>query len=260
MSFTFRNLFSEEDGVSGAGAPGADHYGVEAQGGDPDATGARNAPDGQSARMVEGGATDPANAGATDPANAGAQENFRTYQVSELLPFIPPAISAESGIPMEKLVAIPVPPNGSSDVSLSTIYRVVPELFAAEITPLNDSEVTLPVKLEELQPTQPSGGGISRGAVGAFSAHACPPMDATPACADADNPFWYPDSDSSVATENFPAPKLSAPAAAAQDPPTQAPSQTAFGAPEQGESNPFAEFENIMPSGQAVEVTLPGGL
>jgi len=251
MSFTFRNLFSEEDGVSGAGAPGADHCGVEAQGGDPDAAGARNAPDGQSARMVEGGAT--------DPANAGAQENFRTYQVSELLPFIPPAISAESGIPMEKLVAIPVPPNGSSDVSLSTIYRVVPELFAAEITPLNDSEVTLPVKLEELQPTQPSGGGISRGAVGAFSAHACPPMDATPACADADNPFWYPDSDSSVATENFPAPKLSAPAAAAQDPPTQAPSQTAFGAPEQGESNPFAEFENIMPSGQAVEVTLPEG-
>ncbi|MCH1407447.1 MAG: hypothetical protein L7V87_00300, partial [Verrucomicrobiales bacterium] len=250
MSFTFRNLFSEEDGVPGAAAPGADPFGLGAQGGDPDAAGARNAPDGQSARMGEGGAT--------DPANAGAQGSFRTFQVSELLPFIPPAISAESGIPMEKLVAIPVPPNGSSDVSLSTIYRVVPELFAAEITPLNDSKVTLPVKLEDLQPTQPSGGGIPGGAVGAFSAPTCPAMDATPACADADNPFWSPDSNSSVATENFPA-QSSAPAAAAQDTPTQAPSQTAFGAPEQGESNPFAEFENIMPSGQAVEVTLPEG-
>lgn len=250
MSFTFRNLFSEEDGVPGACAPGAYPSGVGAQGGNPDAAGARNAPDGQSARMGEGGAT--------DPANAGAQESFRTYQVSELLPFIPPAISAESGIPMEKLVAIPVPPNGSSDVSLSTIYRVVPELFAAEITPLNDSNVSLPVKLEELQPTQPSGGGILGGAVGSFSAPACPPMDATPACADADTPFGSPDSDSSVATENFLA-QFSAPAAAAQDTPTQAPSQTAFGAPEQGESNPFVEFENIMPSGQALEVALPEG-
>jgi hypothetical protein len=196
--------------------------------------------------------------GATDPANAGTQESFRTYQVSELLPFIPPAISAESGIPMEKLVAIPVPPNGSSDVSLSTIYRVVPELFAAEITPLNDSKVTLPVKLEELQPTQPNGGGIPGEAVGAFSAPACPPMDATPACADADNPFWSPYSDSSVATENFSA-QSSAPAAAVQDTPTQASFQTAFAGPEQGESNPFAEFENIMPGRQDVEVTLPEG-
>ncbi len=69
------------------------------------------------------------------------------FLVSELLPFIPPAISAQSGIPMEKEVEVPLPANGSRDVELSTLYQVCPELFATEITCLNDSVVTLPAKL-----------------------------------------------------------------------------------------------------------------
>src|SRR6056297_1222564 len=79
------------------------------------------------------------------PEAAGEQE--QKFLVSELLPFIPPAISAQSGIPMEMEVSIPMPDSGSGEVKLSTIYQACPDLFAAEITPLNDSEVTLPVKL-----------------------------------------------------------------------------------------------------------------
>lgn len=71
----------------------------------------------------------------------------RSFLVGELLPFIPKAIAAQSGIPMEKEVAIPLPEDGSLDVKLSTIFGVCPELFAAEITPLNDTSVTLPPRL-----------------------------------------------------------------------------------------------------------------
>ncbi len=74
-------------------------------------------------------------------------EEERKYLVSELLPFVPPAIAAQSGIPMELEVSVPMPADGSGEVKLSTIYQACPKLFAAEITPLNDSEITLPVKI-----------------------------------------------------------------------------------------------------------------
>lgn len=48
---------------------------------------------------------------------------------------------------MLREVSIPLAANGRRDVKLSTIYQICPELFSAEITPLNDSTVTLPPKL-----------------------------------------------------------------------------------------------------------------
>jgi hypothetical protein len=117
----------------------------------------------------------------------------RTFLAGELLPFIPKAIAAQSGIPMEREVQVPLPENDSLDVKLSVIYLACPELFAAEITPLNDSVVTLPPRLggeveaaesvvavskpsllagfaasEPLPLWSPSGGGASAGP----SAHA----------------------------------------------------------------------------------------
>ncbi|MDF1754601.1 MAG: hypothetical protein P1U89_17590 [Verrucomicrobiales bacterium] len=72
----------------------------------------------------------------------------QVFEVSELLPFIPKAIAAQSGIPMDKSVQIPLPEEGQ-DVRLSTIYQICPALFAAEITPLNDSIVSLPANPSE---------------------------------------------------------------------------------------------------------------
>lgn len=78
---------------------------------------------------------------------------FLTFLASELLPYIPKAIAALSGIPMEKEVRVPLSADGGLDVALSEIYRVCPELFAAEITPLNDSVVTLPPRLGAMPAT-----------------------------------------------------------------------------------------------------------
>lgn len=71
----------------------------------------------------------------------------QSFLASELLPFIPKAIAAQSGIPMSKEIRVPLPADGSLDVPLSTLYHLCPELFASEITPLNDSVVTLPPRL-----------------------------------------------------------------------------------------------------------------
>ncbi len=170
MTFSFRNIFNPEDGDSeGAAAPA---------GGD-----TRH----QAPFSPEEG--------------AGKPIRSQVFQVSELLPFIPPAIAAEAGIPMTKEVDIPLSPDGSNDVLLSTIYQVCPELFAAEITPLNESTVTLPAKLGNIpnpasQAKSPlvSGNGFLKPPGMAASA-AAPASKASPAApvSEKSNPFWSPD-------------------------------------------------------------------
>lgn len=180
MSFTLRNLFSEEDGD-----PGAEWGGVEAE------SGSRDGLSGEAPK--------------SDPAG-------QIYQVSELLPFIPPAIAAGSGIPMEKEIRIPFAEEGSTDVKLSTVYEHCPELFDAEITPLNDSVITLPAKLGAAEPAaKPSSsifdapgtpfGNPGFGAPGAMTTTA--PAEVAEAAEDSeekpeDNPFWSPEPSEAV--------------------------------------------------------------
>lgn len=122
MSFSFRNIFSPDDSESEAAAAEKGPGGFSAPGGVPAARG------GLSGAGPTGG-------------------HAQSFLVSELLPYIPKAIAAQSGIPMSKELKVPVPADGSLDVRLSTLYQICPELFAAEITPLNDSVVTLPPRL-----------------------------------------------------------------------------------------------------------------
>ncbi|MDF1813490.1 MAG: hypothetical protein P1V20_14930 [Verrucomicrobiales bacterium] len=93
-------------------------------------------------------------------AGSGASGNVRAqeYVVSELLPFIPPAIVAQSGIPLEQKLQIVLPADGGFDVRLSTIYQTCPALFAAEITPLNDSVISLPPREAGSESSLPPGG------------------------------------------------------------------------------------------------------
>ena len=136
MSFSFRNLFSpddsELDGSEGSGGSAfAPSFGSDSQ--------ARGNP------------------APREPMGHCGQ----SFMVSELLPLIPTAIVASSGIPMEKEILVPVPVDGSLDVKLSTLYQLCPELFAAEITPLNDSVLTLPPRV---------GASIAATAEGVMSA------------------------------------------------------------------------------------------
>lgn len=66
------------------------------------------------------------------------------FYLGDLLAFIPPAIAAQGNIPLDQTIQIPLADNDSRDVKLSTIYQICPALFAVEITPLNDSMVSLP--------------------------------------------------------------------------------------------------------------------
>jgi len=139
------------------------------------------------------------------------QSPGQEFLISELLAFIPPAISAQSGIPMSREVRIPLPADGSRDVKLSTIYQICPELFAAEITPLNDSTLTLPPKLGAMMGSGSADGagaektdspmGFSPAAdkpsAGFGAAPATPPPGAS-------NPFWSP----APAAEAKPAPAI----------------------------------------------------
>ncbi len=121
MSFSFRNIFS----------PDESEFGV---------TDADNQPAGISA-------VDPAIGRGNVEAAPPSASLTQMFLASELLPYIPKAIAAQSGIPMEKELRVPLPSDGTLDVPLSAIYRLCPELFAVEITPLNDSVVTLPPRL-----------------------------------------------------------------------------------------------------------------
>lgn len=189
MSFTFRNLFSEEGEYSAPETP------QEAEATSPD--------DIFSSPSTGGVLKDSPSEGYRET----AFERTQSFLVSELLPFIPPAISAKSGIPMEDELILRMPADGSTDVKLSVIYQVCPQLFAAEITPLNDSTVTLPAKLEL------SAGGEEKSAVRlsgvAFGANPFS-VDEETAAADTteaktpeagadgkveeDNPSWSPES------------------------------------------------------------------
>lgn len=122
MSFNFRNIFTPDDpefqDTAGAGAPNGFSAPAGAQPG----------------------------RGNLAP-EAASVSRGQSFLASELLPLVPPAIVASSGIPMEKEIVVPVPADGSLDVRLSTLYQLCPELFAAEITPLNDSVITLPPRV-----------------------------------------------------------------------------------------------------------------
>ena len=98
MSFTFRNLFSEEGGDTSA------EFEEGAKG-----TAPRNAVVPSSADGARG---------AKPAGNEKIEEVERTqsFLVSELLPFIPPAIAAKSGIPMEEELILPMSSDGSTDV------------------------------------------------------------------------------------------------------------------------------------------------
>lgn len=173
MSFSFRNIFSPDEGdVEGAPAGFAPPAG--AAGGE----------------LSRGG---------LDTGPAAPEVAGQDFLVSELIAYIPPAISAQSGIPMSRELRIPLPADGSRDVKLSTIYQICPELFAAEITPLNDSTVTLPPKLGAMmgsgaaesaaKPEAAAATGFSPAASTASSGFGASPAGPP---ADAANPFWSP--------------------------------------------------------------------
>ena len=122
MSFSFRNIFSPDDSEfdgsrDAEGSTGFSGFGAGSQG----------------RGNLLGQAT--------------AKEQGQTFLVSELLPLIPTAIVAPSGIPMEKEISVPFSADGSLDVKLTALYQICPELFATEITPLNDSVITLPPRV-----------------------------------------------------------------------------------------------------------------
>lgn len=178
MSFTLRNLFSEEDGEPGAEWPGA--AGEDGS--------RENAPAGRDAAEPQG----------------------QAYLVSEILPFIPPAIVAGGRVPMEKEVRIPLGKDGATDVPLSMIFRQCPELFAAEITPLNDSVVTLPVKLGKAQVARKVGSSIFDAPSTPFGSPgfglSAEETDSSASEAE-DNPFWSPGADDATATAAPPIPE-----------------------------------------------------
>ncbi len=186
MSFTFRNLFSEEEGES---TPDSLNDGLSSG---PQQVFTASEGDG-----VRG--SQPSKEQAVEPNSMRIQ----AFLVSELLPFIPPAIAARSGIPMQDELDIVMPENGSNDVRLSEVYQICPELFAAEITPLNDSVITLPAKLGEfsaepesneseaevkLQGAAFGSGSLSKG----IASHAVS-SEQTDGSEDANNPFWSPE-------------------------------------------------------------------
>jgi hypothetical protein len=172
MSFSFRNIFSPDEGdIDGAPAGFAPPTG------------------GADGELSRGGLQ--ANPAASEVAG-------QDYLISELIAYIPPAISAQSGIPMSREVRIPLPADGSRDVKLSTIYQICPELFAAEITPLNDSTVTLPPKLGAMMGTGSAEGaaknladslmGFSPASEKPLAGFSTPPANNVEAA----NPFWSP--------------------------------------------------------------------
>jgi hypothetical protein len=122
MSFSFRNIFSPDDSEfdgsrDAEGSTGFSGFGAGSQG--------------RGNLLAQG----------------TAEEQGQTFLVSELLPLIPTAIVAPSGIPMEKEISVPFSADGSLDVKLTALYQICPELFATEITPLNDSVITLPPRV-----------------------------------------------------------------------------------------------------------------
>jgi hypothetical protein len=239
MSFSFRNIFSPDDsefeGSPESGAPN----GFSAPAG---------AQPGRGNLLPE----------------AAAETRGQSFLVSELLPLVPTAIVAASGIPMEKEIRVPVPDDGSLDVKLSTLYHLCPELFAAEITPLNDSVITLPPRVGVTQakasgnealaassifskPEASAGGGAfwspvtptvgGSAAANPFSGESAPPQNAFSAPGD-------PASPAAAAKEKvaggFDAPAASFGSNAFSAPPAESPVQSPAGVTDAG----FFGFSN----------------
>ena len=74
------------------------------------------------------------------------------YTLREILPFLPPSMVAQGHLDLDRSVDVPLPANGSGEVKLSVIQGVCPEIFATEITPLNDSELVLPKSVSGTAP------------------------------------------------------------------------------------------------------------
>lgn len=68
----------------------------------------------------------------------------QTYTVRELLPFIPKALAAGHDLPPGQTFTVMLPENGSTDTKLSNLYQACPQLFAVEISPINDAPISLP--------------------------------------------------------------------------------------------------------------------
>ncbi len=84
------------------------------------------------------------------------------YSIREMIPFLPPSLVSLDHLPLDKSIEVPLPADGGTEVKLSVIQSVCPEIFATEITPLNDSEVTLP-PVGRAPEAAPEKGGIFAG-------------------------------------------------------------------------------------------------
>ncbi len=235
MSFSFRNLFSQdESGNSGESDPSREGGAADGR--------ASFLPDGTSSAFQ--GSRDGGPGGSASGIPPGAR-----FMINELLPFIPPAIAAPSGIPMEQMVEIPLPADGSRDVKLSTIYQLCPNLFASEITPLNDSVVTLPPRIGDsvASGTIPSEAARMGGqkinpfadaAASPVSGFSQPTAGAGPSAeSSSDNPFWSPEPEATPGPNSVP---------------EQAPSQSPMGGHSPfGMASPPAQNNSPMPAGPA---------
>lgn len=76
-------------------------------------------------------------------APSGAGGRTGEYSIREILPFLPPSLVSTSDLPLDRSFSLPLPESGT-EVKLSTIQSVCPEVFGTPITPLNDSEIMLP--------------------------------------------------------------------------------------------------------------------
>ncbi len=211
MSFLFRNIFSPDDsefeGSPENGVPG----GFSSPGEVPQGRG-----------NLEPGKT--------------TVERGQTFLASELLPLIPTAIVADSGIPMEKEILVPVPADGSLDVKLSTLYQLCPELFAAEITPLNDSVLTLPPRVGATPPVTAQSKALA--ASGIFFK--------PEANAEAGSGFWSPVTPASPSSSSPPPGKGVAPA-------------NPFAAEDISAKNAFAAPATSGPAPSTMLGKMPGG-
>ena len=172
MGFSFRNLFNDK-------AEGAAENPMQGGGPLPPANGGGNGRNALPPQAVPGGGVSPAPAngappfdpqptgrgsfeemfaagkrapgaaagaapipfGAAAPEQAGPSA---VYSIGDLLQFVPPALATRETVSPEQPVQVELPADGSRDVKLSTLYKSCPQLFATEITPLNDSQLTLP--------------------------------------------------------------------------------------------------------------------
>lgn len=181
MSFSFRNLFAKDqsqDGetTSGQTPTGGDSsnpffsgenqnpFSASGQQDQPPAESARENPFQPQPQATDRGSFEALFSGGNAMGSSPSADFGKTasYSVREILPFLPPALVSTDHLPLDKSVAVPMPADGSTEVKLSAIQSVCPEIFATEITPLNDSEVTLPHRDDNTSST-PAPNAASQG-------------------------------------------------------------------------------------------------